>query len=78
MPLEAYSRELDRVTGLRELTMKRMKIGDTDKNEIAPAMEFVLDGLHQFSRIAKDEIDHVTSYKDMVGSIFTGREREDY
>jgi hypothetical protein len=33
-------------------------------------MEFVLEGLHQNSKIAKDEVDHVTSYKDMVGSIF--------
>jgi hypothetical protein len=35
-------------------------------------MEFVLDGLHQNSKIAKDEVDHRTAYKDMVGSIFTG------
>jgi hypothetical protein len=37
-------------------------------------MEFVLDGLHQNSKIAKDEVDHVTSYKDLVGSIFSGKE----
>jgi hypothetical protein len=42
-------------------------------------MEFVLDGLHQNSKIAKDEVEHVTMYKDMVGSIFTGRgAAEDY
>jgi hypothetical protein len=44
-------------------------------------MEFVLDGLHQSSRIAKDEVDRMTSYKDLVGSIFTvkgrGLEEED-
>jgi hypothetical protein len=38
-------------------------------------MEFTLDGLHQFSKIAKDEVDHVVSYKDMVGSIFTSKGR---
>jgi hypothetical protein len=38
-------------------------------------MEFVLDGLHQNSKIAKDEVDHVTSYKDLVGSIFSAREQ---
>jgi magnesium chelatase subunit I len=49
-----------------------MNIDDDNKNELASAMEFTLDGLHQFSKIAKDEIDHVISYKDLVGSIFTG------
>ena len=39
-------------------------------------MEFVLDGLHQNSKIAKDEVDHATSYKDMVGSIFTGQGKD--
>ena len=41
--------------------------------ELPSTMEFVLDGLHQNSKIAKDEVDHVTSYKDMVGSIFVGQ-----
>ena len=36
-------------------------------------MEFVLEALHQSSKIAKEEADHVTSYKDMVGSIFTAK-----
>jgi hypothetical protein len=38
-------------------------------------MEFILDGLHQNSRIAKDEVDHQISYKDLVGSIFAGQGR---
>jgi hypothetical protein len=40
-------------------------------------MEFVLDGLHQSSRIAKDVYDSTTSYKDMVGSMFSSGE-DDY
>ena len=44
-----------------------------EKYELPSVMEFVLDGLHQNSKIAKDEIDHATSYKDLVGSIFTGQ-----
>ncbi len=32
-------------------------------------MEFVLDGLHQNSKIAKDEADENVSYKDMLGSM---------
>lgn len=71
MPLAEYTRELDKVKGLRELTKRHM--GDVDeKLELPSVMEFVLDGLHQSSKIAKDEVDHVTSYKDMVGSIFAG------
>jgi magnesium chelatase subunit I len=73
MPLAAYFTELDRVKGLRELTRRHMKIEESNKVELASAMEFVLDGLHQNSKIAKDEVEHVTTYKDMVGSIFTGR-----
>lgn len=73
MGVEDYFGELDKVKGLRDLTKKHMKISDANRYEISSAMEFVLDGLHQFSKIAKDEVDHVVSYKDLVGSIFAGR-----
>ena len=73
MTLDEYLNELDRVKGLRELTGRHMKIDRNDRYHLASAMEFVLDGLHQSSRIAKDEVDHVTAYKDLVQSIFTGR-----
>jgi magnesium chelatase subunit I len=75
MPMQEYFRELDKVKGLRELAVRHMRISEKDTYELASAMEFTLDGLHQFSKIAKDEVDHMTSYKDMVGSIFTGREK---
>ncbi|MEK6756242.1 MAG: magnesium chelatase [Bacteroidota bacterium] len=71
MPIDRYIAELDKVKGLRELTKKHMKLSDSNKYELASAMEFVLDGLHQSSRIAKDEVDRITSYKDLVGSIFS-------
>jgi magnesium chelatase subunit I len=71
MTLELYTRELDKVKGLREFTRRHME-GVDDRYELPSVMEFVLDGLHQNSKIAKDEVDHVTSYKDMVGSIFAG------
>lgn len=70
MPLDRYFQELDRVKGLRELTKKQMKLSESNKYELGSAMEFVLDALHQSSRIAKDEVDRTTSYKDLVGSIF--------
>lgn len=80
MSIEEYFNELDKVKGLREVTKKYMKIPDSNKYELASAMEFALDGLHQFSKIAKDEIDHCIEYKDMVGSIFTsrGKAEEEY
>jgi magnesium chelatase subunit I len=71
MTLEEYSRELEKVKGLREFTRRHMANVD-ERYELPSVMEFVLDGLHQNSKIAKDEVDHVTSYKDMVGSIFAG------
>lgn len=73
MTVSDYYKELDNVKGLRELTKKHMKIAESDKAGLASSMEFVLDGLHQSSRIAKDEVDHITAYKDLVQSIFTGR-----
>lgn len=73
MPLDRYMNELDKVKGLRDLTKKQLKLTEANKYELASAMEFVLDGLHQSSRIAKDEVDRLTSYKDLVGSIFSGK-----
>ena len=72
MTIASYTKELDKVQGLRELTRKYMKNLD-DRLELPSVMEFVLDGLHQSSKIAKDEVDHRTAYKDLVGSIFTGQ-----
>jgi magnesium chelatase subunit I len=71
MTIGEYTKELDKVRGLRDLTRKYMK-GVEEHHELPSVMEFVLDGLHQNSKIAKDELDHHTAYKDMVGSIFTG------
>ena len=75
MPVEQFLGELDKVKGLRDITKKHLKLDETDKYALASAMEFVLDGLHQSSRIAKDEIDRITAYKDLVGSIFTNTGR---
>jgi magnesium chelatase subunit I len=74
MSLAAYTKELDKVKGLRETTKQNMPDVE-EKYELPSVMEFVLDALHQNSKIAKDEADHATSYKDLVGSIFAGRDR---
>ncbi len=68
MDFETYFTELKKVKGLEQFVKKHAK---TPKNEyeFATMMEFVLDGLHQNSKIAKDEADDSVSYKDMLGSM---------
>jgi magnesium chelatase subunit I len=61
--------ELDRVPGLRNLVSIYLKIDDSGPALLASAMEFVLEALHHHSKIAKDERDGVSSYRDMVGSM---------
>ncbi len=76
MPVSEYSSALNSVTGLKEVTLKYM--GNAEKKyELPSVMEFVLDGLHQNSKIAKDEVERATRYKDLVGSIFTREGREE-
>ncbi|MBP1690789.1 MAG: magnesium chelatase, subunit ChlI family [Bacteroidetes bacterium] len=74
MPMAEYRRAVETVKGLKEFVRQHMP--DLDQEcELPVVMEFVLDGLHQNSRIAKDEKDHATSYKDMVGSIFSVQDK---
>ena len=73
MPFDAFCRELSRVPQLSALATKHLNIPSSNKHELASAMEFALDALHQYSRIAKEEAETRTSYKDLVHSLFTGR-----
>jgi magnesium chelatase subunit I len=68
-PTADFRRDLRRIDGLEAVTRKHL--ADLDDAELPSAMEFVLDALHQCSKIAKDEQDRRTSYTDMVGSIFS-------
>jgi magnesium chelatase subunit I len=61
--------ELDKVPTLRTLVRTYMSINDRHDAHLVSAMEFVLEALHQHSKIAKDESDAMLSYKDMVGSM---------
>ncbi|MCX6138214.1 MAG: sigma 54-interacting transcriptional regulator [Ignavibacteriales bacterium] len=67
-----YFESLDKVPGLRELAQHHLPPDAQNPAALGGAMEFVLDGLHQYSKIAKEDADHLTHYKDMVGSIFSG------
>ncbi len=73
-----YLDELDKVPGLRDLAVAHLGCDESDKALLASAMEFIIDALHQNSKIAKDEIEGVVAYKDMVNSIFRGGAVDDY
>ena len=68
MPAADYARALDKVDGLRELAVRHLK-PDGD-GELALAMEFTLEGLHQHSLVAREEIDSKVSYRDMLRQMF--------
>jgi len=77
MPFDEYYRELRKIPGLEAFVKKHLRLDSAAANEIASAMEFVLEGLHQHSRIAKGEANGNVSYSDMVGMLFT-RIADDY
>jgi len=68
MSFNDYFVQLKRVNGLEKAVKKYVKTIENDY-ELATMMEFVLDGLHNNSKIAKDELEEGVSYKDMVGSM---------
>jgi len=74
MPFDNYRNELCKVKGLREVTVKYLPHVKDDPFELAAAMEFVLDALHQYSKIAKDDVESTIVYKDLIGSIFHRQE----
>jgi magnesium chelatase subunit I len=62
-----YGKALDQVPGLRGIAEAHLK----PAAEEAPlAMEFVLEGLHQNSLIAREDLDAAVSYKDMLKTMF--------
>jgi len=79
MSFDDYSKELFRIPRLKEFTARHILIPEADRFALASAMEFVLDGLHQHSKLAKEEEFGAPeiSYRDMVGSIFTGGFEDD-
>ncbi|MBX7042856.1 MAG: sigma 54-interacting transcriptional regulator [Ignavibacteria bacterium] len=71
MPFSEYLKELRKVEGLEDFVKKYSQYYESEY-ELASLMEFVLDGLHQNSKIAKDEIESNVMYKDLVGSMLSG------
>lgn len=71
MPFDAYYAELLKVPALADLAVKHLGVDPNDTAVLATGMEFLLDGLHQNSKVAKEEVSTHVSYKDMLGTIFT-------
>ena len=68
---------LRQIDGLEELAIRYLtpepSHPELDRGlELGPAMEFVLEGLHQSRILAKDEVDGHSRYRDMLGSMFEG------
>jgi magnesium chelatase subunit I len=68
-PESAYRAQLAAVPGLEALARKHMQLHD---DEVAPAMELVLEGLYQGSFVAKENLDRSTFYSDMLMRMFEG------
>jgi magnesium chelatase subunit I len=64
----AYYGALNGVDGLRKLAGRHVRT--ENRAELSVAMEFLLEGLHQHSRISKNVADGRRSYSDMMGSLF--------
>lgn len=71
MTLDQYFDELNKVPGLAKLVGTHLSLIESDTHGLAVGMEFVLEGLHQYSKLGKEEGNTEASYRDMVGSIFT-------
>lgn len=64
-----YKSNLDNVEGLREIVKK---LGNVDENNSYPLMDLVIEGLHQNSKLGKEDADEIRTYSDMLGSMLGG------
>ena len=71
IPQEAYMRRLSGVRGLDKVAVKYLEPQTAE--EVAVAMELVLEGLHQNSILSRERTDGATTaYKDMLKSMLSG------
>jgi magnesium chelatase subunit I len=68
MPDKAFKSAVESVPELENLTRQYMK--DLKGAELTVAMEFVLEGLHQSSLLAKEDIVRGILYCDMLGAMY--------
>jgi magnesium chelatase subunit I len=62
-----YARALEQVPGLKAIAEQHLKPA---ADQLPLAMEFVLEGLHQNSLVAREDLDAAVSYKDMLKTMF--------
>jgi magnesium chelatase subunit I len=68
----AHRESLDRVAGLRDLV--RRHAAPKDAGEETLLMELALEGLHQSSVLARDDLDGRVTFKDMLKEMLAGME----
>lgn len=66
-----YLKGLGSVQGLSDL-VKSETSHSLEKNDLYAMMDLVIEALHQYSKIGKDDLDDTTSYTDMLGSMLGG------
>lgn len=66
-----YQKTLEKVDGLKAIAEK---YGSSEKREIYPLMDLVLESLHHNSKLGKEDLDELRSYSDMLGSMLGGME----
>lgn len=71
MTNEEFYNALVVVPTLAQLASTAFNVETSDIIRLSTAMEFILDALHQHSKLAKDDSSMQTTYKDLVGSMFT-------
>lgn len=69
-PDKAWSEALEGVAGLKQVVKQHDKPELT--GSVALAMELVLEGLHQSSLLAKEDLDRGILYCDMLGAMYAG------
>ncbi len=70
MPFAEYKKALASVVGLREIVKKYFAC-DSERETLL-RMELVLDALHHFNMIDREEIDSMVQYGDIFSSMFRG------
>ncbi len=69
-----YFKALDKVPDLKKISVQYLKT--KGEAETATGMEFILEGLHQSSIVAKQDLETGAVYKDFLGTMFSGMESD--
>lgn len=67
VPSDEYRKELEKVPGLKRIAEKAMKAGGG--SDPYPYMELVLEGLHQYSALGREDMEGGVAYRDLLGDM---------